>query len=47
MHTINIKIDTPAGIKKAERKQAELYAKYNHVQVVPLGTDSIQIQARK
>jgi hypothetical protein len=45
MHTINIKIDTPQGMAKAEKKQTALYSKYNHVNVVPLGIDAVQLQA--
>jgi hypothetical protein len=45
MHTTIIKIDTLAGIKKAEQAQAKLYSEYNNVRVVPQSTNAVQLQA--
>lgn len=45
MYTATIKIDTITGMKKAEQAQSKLYGLYNHVRVVPQGTNSVQLQA--
>lgn len=36
-------VDTVAGIDAAEKAQAELYDKYDNVEVVPLGTHRVAI----